>query len=131
MTMAKVVQRANNGAEVTGRHFLHRGRQSYATSLLRRGADIHVVQRLLGQSNIATTTSYLHLSDAALSVEEQLDRRQIGSVRHGEHRVGHHLLAHKRRRLLKLLDPLGDVGGHEGAGEVEAVGPVLSHRPPE
>ena len=40
---------------------------SYATSLLRRGADIHVVQRLLGHSNIATPTRYLHLSDADLT----------------------------------------------------------------
>ena len=29
--------------------------------LLRRGAEIHVVQRLMGHSNIATTTRYLHL----------------------------------------------------------------------
>jgi integrase/recombinase XerC len=35
-------------------------------SLVRRGEDIHVVQRLMGHSNIATTTRYLHLSDADL-----------------------------------------------------------------
>jgi len=67
MTVAKLVQRAGTGAGITGRHFPHRGRHSYATSLLRRGADIHVVQRLLGHSNIATTTRYLHLSDADLT----------------------------------------------------------------
>jgi site-specific recombinase XerD len=67
MTVAKVVQRAGTGAGVTGRHFPHRWRHSYATSLLRRGVDIHVVQRLLGHSNIATTVRYLHLSDADLS----------------------------------------------------------------
>ena len=32
----------------------------------RRGEDIQVVQRLMGHSNIATTTRYLHLSDAEL-----------------------------------------------------------------
>ena len=64
MTVAKLVRRAGTGAGVSGRHFPHRWRHSYATSLLRRGVDIHVVQRLLGHSNIATTTRYLHLSDA-------------------------------------------------------------------
>ena len=67
MTVAKLVQRAGTGPGVTGRHFPHRWRHSYATSLLRRGADIHVVQRLLGHANIATTTRYLHLSDADLA----------------------------------------------------------------
>jgi site-specific recombinase XerC len=67
MAVAKLVQCAGTGAEVTGRHFPHRWRHSYATSLLRRGADIHVVQRLMGHSNIATTTRYLHLSDADLT----------------------------------------------------------------
>ena len=66
LTVAKLVQRAGTGG-VTGRHFPHRWRHSYATSLLCRGVDIHVVQRLLGHSNIATTTRYLHLSDADLS----------------------------------------------------------------
>ena len=42
-TVAKVVVRAGNGAGVGGRHFPHRWRHSYATSLLRRGVDIHVV----------------------------------------------------------------------------------------
>jgi site-specific recombinase XerD len=33
---------------------------------VRRGEDIYVVQRLMGHSNIATTSQYLHLSDAGL-----------------------------------------------------------------
>jgi site-specific recombinase XerD len=56
MTVAKAVKAAGTGAGVSGRHFPRRWRHSYATSLLRRGADIHVVQRLLGHSNIAPTT---------------------------------------------------------------------------
>lgn len=62
-----VGQGRRDGAGVSGRHFPHRWRHSYATSLLRRGADIHVVQRRLGHANIATTTRYLHLSDADLT----------------------------------------------------------------
>ena len=57
---------AGTSAGVTGRHFPHRWRHSYATSLVRRGEDIHVVQRLMGHSNIATTSRYLHLQDADL-----------------------------------------------------------------
>lgn len=57
---------AGIGAGVKGRHFPHSWRHTYATDLLRRGVDIHVVQRLLGHTNIATTTRYLHLSDTDL-----------------------------------------------------------------
>ncbi len=32
-----------------------------------QGVDIHVVQRLLGHSNITTPTRYLHLSDTDLA----------------------------------------------------------------
>ena len=66
-SIADLVRAAGDGAGISGRHFPHRWRHSYATSLLRRGADIHVAQRLLGHSNIATTTRYLHLSDADLA----------------------------------------------------------------
>jgi len=67
MSVSVLVKAAGTGAGVSGRHFPHRWRHSYATALLRRGADIHVVQRLFGHSNIATTTRYLHLSDADLT----------------------------------------------------------------
>jgi site-specific recombinase XerD len=60
------VLEAGTSAGVAGRHFPHRWRHSYATSLVRRGTDIHVVQRLMGHSNIATTSRYLHLQDADL-----------------------------------------------------------------
>ena len=61
-----LVLEAGTPAGVAGRHFPHRWRQSYATSLVRRGEDIHVVQRLMGHSSITTTTRYLHLQDADL-----------------------------------------------------------------
>ena len=61
-----LVCEAGTSAGVGGRHFPHRWRHTYATNLLRRGVDIHVVQRLMGHSNIATTTGYLHLVDADL-----------------------------------------------------------------
>ena len=61
-----LVLEAGTSAGVTGRHFPHRWRHTYATSLIRRGVDIHIVQRLMGHSNIATTSRYLHLLDADL-----------------------------------------------------------------
>ncbi len=67
-----LVVEAGISAGVAGRHFPHRWRHTYATSLVRRGEDIHVVQRLMGHSNIATTSRYLHLSDADLL--EAIDR---------------------------------------------------------
>ena len=61
-----LVLEAGTSAGAGGRHFPHRWRHTYATSLIRRGVDIHVVQRLMGHSNIATTSRYLHLSDSDL-----------------------------------------------------------------
>lgn len=42
---------------------IHRGRHSYATSLLRSGANIRVVQELMRHSSMATTEAYLDVSD--------------------------------------------------------------------
>jgi site-specific recombinase XerD len=58
--------RAGDRAGVAGPHNPHRWRHSYATEMLRAGADLHVVQRLLGHTNLETTTVYLHLADQDL-----------------------------------------------------------------
>jgi site-specific recombinase XerD len=58
-----LVKAAGIGAGVSGRHFTHPWPDSYTTSLLRVGVDIHKVQRLMGHSNIATTVRYLLLVD--------------------------------------------------------------------
>lgn len=62
-----LVKTAGQAAGRSNRDFAHRWRHTYATSLLRRNTDIHVVQRLLGHSSINTTTRYLHLDDNDLA----------------------------------------------------------------
>jgi site-specific recombinase XerD len=66
----KAVRDANIKKHVS----IHSLRHSFATHLLEQGTDIHVVQRLLGHSNIKTTTIYLHLrTESLMKVVSPLD----------------------------------------------------------
>ena len=58
VSVERFVKEAGEGAGVKGDHFPRRWRHTYATSLLRRGVDVHMVQRLMGHSNIQTTIRY-------------------------------------------------------------------------
>lgn len=60
--LAREAELAGLGAGVPGRHYPHKWRHSFATELVRAGVDIHVVQRLLGHTHIASTVGYTHLA---------------------------------------------------------------------
>lgn len=47
---------------------MHTLRHSFATHLVEKGVDIHVVQRLLGHCHLKTTTGYLHLGNVDTNI---------------------------------------------------------------
>ena len=66
-SLQRVFSAAKEKARITKHVSIHSLRHSFATHLLEQGTDIHIVQRLLGHSNIQTTTVYLHLKKESLT----------------------------------------------------------------
>lgn len=73
-SVEKVMNKAVEEAKITKPVTVHTLRHSFATHLLESGVDIYYIQRLLGHSNIKSTSIYLHMTNMKLrNIKSPLD----------------------------------------------------------
>ena len=66
-SIQRIVEKHATKAGIVGKNVSpHTLRHSYATDLLRNGADIRSVQSMLGHSSVTTTQIYTHVTDKQL-----------------------------------------------------------------
>lgn len=74
----KILKRSSQAVGLKKKITYHTLRHSFATHLLEAGTDILTIKNLLGHSHVATTYTYLHISNKALqSVNSPLDKSEV------------------------------------------------------
>ena len=62
--MRYFLKKASQDAGIRKRVSCHTLRHSYATNLMAKGADVRIIQVLLGHRSLKTTTLYLHMTSS-------------------------------------------------------------------